>query len=95
MIIDSVVASRIRPPHLATFKTSRPRKDPAMCGRFALYSPYPTLSDSLHLPLEAGEVTPGYNVATGTFIMAVRHADDEAPLVLDELWWGYRPHWAE
>ncbi len=65
-----------------------------MCGRFALYSPYPNLSESLRLPLEVGEVTPRYNVPPGTFISAVRRADDEAPLVMEELWWGYRPHWA-
>lgn len=65
-----------------------------MCGRFALYSPYSKLSESLRLPLEAGEVTPRYNVPPGTFITAVRRADDEAPLVMDELWWGYKPHWA-
>ncbi|MBS9405661.1 SOS response-associated peptidase [Halomonas sp. TRM85114] len=66
-----------------------------MCGRFALYSPYPKLSESLRLPLEAGKVTPRYNVAPGTFVTAVRRADDEAPLVMDKLWWGYRPHWAK
>ncbi|SFU36324.1 SOS response associated peptidase (SRAP) [Halomonas korlensis] len=64
-----------------------------MCGRFALYSPYPKLSESLRLPLEAGEVAPRYNVPPGSFITAVRRADDEAPLVMDELWWGYKPHW--
>ncbi len=45
-----------------------------MCGRFALYSPYPKLSESQRLPLEAAEVTPRYNVPPGTFISAVRRA---------------------
>ncbi|MGJ7462328.1 SOS response-associated peptidase [Halomonas sp. MA07-2] len=67
-----------------------------MCGRFALYSDYPKLSAALKLTLEEPEqpLTPRYNVPPGTFITAVRRADDEAPLVMDELWWGYRPHWA-
>jgi putative SOS response-associated peptidase YedK len=67
-----------------------------MCGRFALYSDYPKLSAALKLPLEEPEqpLTQRYNVPPGTYITAVRHADDEAPLVMDELWWGYRPHWA-
>ncbi len=66
-----------------------------MCGRFALYSPPPKLSESLRLPLVERELTPRYNVAPGTFITAVRRADDDAPLVMDDLWWGYRPHWAQ
>lgn len=66
-----------------------------MCGRFALYSPYPKLSQSLRLPLELGELTPRYNVAPGTWITAVRHPNDNAPLVIDEVWWGYRPNWAK
>jgi putative SOS response-associated peptidase YedK len=61
-----------------------------MCGRFALYSDYPKLSESLHLPLEPGELTPRYNVAPGTWITVVRHPYDEAPMVMDEVWWGYR-----
>ncbi|WP_027962687.1 hypothetical protein [Halomonas halodenitrificans] len=33
-----------------------------MCGRFALYSPYPKFSQALRLPLEPEELTPRYNV---------------------------------
>nr|WP_163501998.1 SOS response-associated peptidase family protein [Halomonas socia] len=67
-----------------------------MCGRFALYSDYPKLSASLKLPLAepAEPLAPRYNVPPGTFITAVHRADDEAPLAMNELWWGYRPHWA-
>ncbi|WP_245888693.1 SOS response-associated peptidase [Halomonas denitrificans] len=66
-----------------------------MCGRFALYSATPRLSRALRLPLEAaGEVAPRYNVAPGTWITVVRHPSDDAPLSMDEAWWGYRPHWA-
>ncbi|GED23825.1 SOS response-associated peptidase family protein [Halomonas halmophila] len=50
-----------------------------MCGRFALYSPYPKLSQALRLPLEPGELTPRYNVAPGTWVTAVRHTSDDAP----------------
>ena len=35
-----------------------------------------------------------YNVPPVTFITAVCRADDEAPLVMTELWWGYSPYWA-
>ena len=66
-----------------------------MCGRFALYSPYTKLSKALRLPLEPEELTPRYNVAPGAWITAVRHPSDDAPLVMDEVWWGYRPHWAK
>ncbi|WP_163560985.1 SOS response-associated peptidase [Halomonas sp. NO4] len=67
-----------------------------MCGRFALYSTYPRLTESLRLPVELPdtELSPRYNVAPGTWISAVRHRDESSPLVLDALWWGYRPHWA-
>jgi putative SOS response-associated peptidase YedK len=66
-----------------------------MCGRFALYSPYPTLAESLRLPLEVGKIEPRYNVAPGTWITAVRRPDAHNQLTLDELWWGYRPRWAD
>lgn len=65
-----------------------------MCGRFALYSPHPKLSESLQLTLEPRELETRYNVAPGTWITSVRHPDDEAPLLMDEVWWGYRPLWA-
>src|SRR5690554_4275643 len=70
--------------------------DTVMCGRFALYSPYLSLAASLRLPLEATEadLVPRYNVAPGTWISAVRRLDDEGPLVLDAVWWGYHPYWA-
>ncbi|WP_192035322.1 SOS response-associated peptidase family protein [Halomonas sp. YLGW01] len=66
-----------------------------MCGRFALYSPYPKLAKALRLPLEPRELKPQYNVAPGTWISVVRHPSDEVPLVMDEVWWSYRPHWAK
>lgn len=65
-----------------------------MCGRFALYSDFLSLSTSLKLPLAEHELVPRYNVAPGTWITAVRRPDADSQLTLDELWWGYRPHWA-
>lgn len=62
-----------------------------MCGRVALFSLYPKLSRALRLPLEPRELTPRYNVAPSTWITAVRHPSDDVPLVMDEVWWGYRP----
>ncbi|TDO09901.1 MULTISPECIES: SOS response-associated peptidase family protein [Halomonas] len=49
-----------------------------MCGRFALYSDFPTLAASLKLPLAEGELTPRYNVAPGTWIPAVRRRDEDS-----------------
>nr|WP_298250773.1 SOS response-associated peptidase family protein [uncultured Halomonas sp.] len=66
-----------------------------MCGRFALYSDYPSLARSLRLPLTEGEISPRFNVAPGTWISAVRRSDDSGQLSLDALWCGYRPHWAD
>lgn len=51
-----------------------------MCGRFALYSLYPKLSQALRLPLEEiGQQTPRYNVAPSTWITTERHTNDDAP----------------
>ncbi|SEL65571.1 SOS response associated peptidase (SRAP) [Halomonas daqiaonensis] len=68
-----------------------------MCGRFVLYSDFPKLSASLKLSLADPEqlLTPCYNVAPGTFITAVRRPDADSQLTLDELRWGYGPHWAD
>jgi len=66
-----------------------------MCGRFALYSDFPSLARSLKLPLAEGELRPRYNVAPGTWISAVRRHEGGGQLGLDPLWWGYRPHWAD
>ncbi|MBB3191485.1 SOS response-associated peptidase [Halomonas cerina] len=66
-----------------------------MCGRFALYSDLPRLTERLGLPLASRALRPRYNVAPGTWITVVRHPRDDAPLVVDEVWWGYRPHWAK
>lgn len=66
-----------------------------MCGRFALYSPYPKLSQALRLPLEPVELAPRYNVAPGTWITTLRHPSDDVLMVMDSVWWGYRPHWAK
>ncbi|MGM0703895.1 MAG: SOS response-associated peptidase [Pseudomonadota bacterium] len=67
-----------------------------MCGRFSLYSDFPRLAQSLRLPLDQTglDLEPRYNVAPGTWIAAVRHPDEESPLVMDRVWWGYHPHWA-
>ncbi|TFH84652.1 SOS response-associated peptidase, partial [Billgrantia azerbaijanica] len=67
-----------------------------MCGRYDLHSDPARLSQALRLPLAQPELDlePRYNVAPGTWIAAVRHPDADAPLVLDRVWWGFRPHWA-
>jgi putative SOS response-associated peptidase YedK len=65
-----------------------------MCGRFALYSPYPRLATRLGLPALDDQLEPRYNIPPGTWIPAVRHPDGQEPLALDQVWWGYKPHWA-
>ncbi|EWH03240.1 SOS response-associated peptidase [Halomonas sp. BC04] len=66
-----------------------------MCGRFSLYSDFPSLVASLKLPLAGGDLTPRYNVAPGTWIRAVRRSAESCQLSIDDRWWGYRPHWAD
>lgn len=34
-------------------------------------------------------------MAPGTWITTARHPGDDAPFVMDEVWWIYRPHWAK
>lgn len=64
-----------------------------MCGRFALYSPYPKLASKTGAVVIDRDPVPRYNVPPGTWVAAVRRADpDEAP-VIDDLWWGYTPAW--
>lgn len=65
-----------------------------MCGRFALFSDPPTVSRRLGLPTPDSAWTPRYNVAPGTWITGVRHTDPDSDSQFDNLWWGYRPHWA-
>ena len=65
-----------------------------MCGRFALHTEFSGLLAALKLPLAAGQSSPRYNIAPGTWINAVRWSQDSDQASLDALWWGYRPHWA-
>ena len=65
-----------------------------MCGRFALFSPCSTLAHALGLPVRARHLRPRFNVAPGTFITVVHRPEEDAPLVLEEMWWGFKPHWA-
>ncbi|WP_422823680.1 SOS response-associated peptidase family protein [Vreelandella vilamensis] len=37
---------------------------------------------------------PQVEVPPGTWIPAVRRRDFNSPLMLDEVWWSYKPHWA-
>lgn len=66
-----------------------------MCGRFALYSDISTLMRSLGTSLAGCEIAPRYNVPPGTWITAVRRDDDGNEPRLDDVWWGYRPGWAD
>ncbi|NIC05277.1 SOS response-associated peptidase [Billgrantia bachuensis] len=65
-----------------------------MCGRFALYSPYPKIAARLGLPVLEDQLEPRYNVPPGVWISAARHPGGDEPLALDYVWWGYKPKWA-
>ncbi|KGE78281.1 hypothetical protein FP66_04615 [Halomonas salina] len=68
-----------------------------MCGRFALYD-IPRVRRSLRLILGEGfeplAVPPRYNVCPGYWVTAAWHPEEDAPLALGQLWWGFRPQWA-
>lgn len=64
-----------------------------MCGRFALYSHPPAVSERLGLPEQAWQ--PRYNVSPGTWITAAFRPESAGELQLGQLWWGYKPKWAK
>nr|WP_298522079.1 SOS response-associated peptidase [uncultured Halomonas sp.] len=66
-----------------------------MCGRFALYSPYPKFATKVGVTTISEELTPRYNVPPGTWITAIRRLSENEPPRVGELWWGYKPKWAK
>ena len=66
-----------------------------MCGRFALFTPLDQLAKMVGATVPEQKVKPRYNVAPGTWIAAVyQTSENEAPII-GEMWWGYRPRWAQ
>lgn len=66
-----------------------------MCGRYAFHS-----LDVSRLEQAIGQTDllpvtcqPRYNVSPGTPIAVARRTEAEASVTLDELHWGFRPHW--
>lgn len=66
---------------------------PLMCGRFALYSPYPKFARRVGAVVSGSDPVPRYNIPPGTWITAVRQPDGNEPPLVDELWWSYAPKW--
>lgn len=66
-----------------------------MCGRFALYSRPPAVSERLGLPEPEQTWQPRYNVSPGTWITAAFQPESAGELQLGQLWWGYKPKWAK
>lgn len=66
-----------------------------MCGRFALFSDPPRITRRLGLAEAVAPWQARYNIPPGTWITAARRRDDDSPLLLDEVWWGHKPHWAK
>lgn len=64
-----------------------------MCGRFALYSPYPKLARKVGAAIIERDPVPRYNIPPGTWITSVRQPNPDDTPVLEELWWGYQPGW--
>lgn len=69
----------------------------AMCGRYAFHSlDVSSLEKAIgQTDLLTETIQPRYNVSPGTGIPVARRSDNEAPITLDELHWGFRPHWAD
>ncbi|RUR41414.1 SOS response-associated peptidase [Vreelandella populi] len=66
-----------------------------MCGRFALFSPLKRLANRVGASTPENMLKPRYNVAPGTWIAAIHQPSEEAPPIVEEMWWGYRPKWAK
>lgn len=68
----------------------------AMCGRYAFYTmDFSALAEAVHQPDLFADAEARYNVAPGTLISVARRTDGEAPVTTEQLWWGYRPAWAD
>lgn len=65
-----------------------------MCGRFVLYADPDAIARALRLSPPPDAWAPRYNIAPGTWITGVRRPEADAEPRFDNLWWGYRPHWA-
>ncbi|MGM8931373.1 SOS response-associated peptidase [Salinicola halophyticus] len=67
-----------------------------MCGRFAFYSlDFSALAEAVAQPDLFADAESRYNVPPGTLISVARRADESAPVTIEPLWWGYRPHWTD
>lgn len=44
--------------------------------------------------LTSGTEAPRYNVAPGTHVPVLLRREEASGVTLEELWWGYHPHWA-
>ena len=66
-----------------------------MCGRFALFSDPPRIARRLGLSVAEAQWQARYNIPPGTWIPAARRQAHGSPLVLGEVWWGFKPHWAK
>jgi putative SOS response-associated peptidase YedK len=67
-----------------------------MCGRYAFHSlDFSALAEAVQQTDLFADIEPRYNVPPGTLISVARRADDDAPVTIEQLWWGYRPAWAD
>lgn len=67
-----------------------------MCGRFSLYSDFPSLCRALgeDVAPQATPLLPRYNIAPGTWLLTFLRPAEGVPLQANLMWWGFKPHWA-
>ena len=66
-----------------------------MCGRYVINTPGNQLARAVGAAEAAApEVTPSFNIPPGTQQWVVRTGAD-GDVVFNQLWWGYRPIWAD
>lgn len=66
-----------------------------MCGRFFRSSPRDELAEAFQAELGFGSAEPGYNIAPGSPIVAVRFDPKTGVRTLDDLYWGLIPFFAK
>jgi len=64
-----------------------------MCGRYAIHATSDQVAQTLGLA-EPPPIEPSFNIPPGTR-QWVAHSSAHGEVVLETLWWGYRPVWAD
>ncbi|MBP5981407.1 MAG: SOS response-associated peptidase [Halomonas sp.] len=65
-----------------------------MCGRYAFFTRWAAVKAKVGAKLADHQFVPRYNIPPGTFIPVISYSQEVSSPVLDQMWWGYKPHWA-